>query len=276
MGPIPLVGFPPPRIPALAMFEYEDAPSTASPITPSFPNSTTRLPLDKYVAKLKAYGSSTMVLPAKVNKDLIWTIGIAWVDCYKSEKCIQKVMGQIQNITFDDPVHTSILQAYASGENGVYRTDFPDRPPSLNVTVAGGQDPNYKVGSRGTRVKVLNFGDSVRIVFQNILDAGILDHPIHLHGHDFYVIGRGYGIYNPASDPKSFNLMNPPAYNTFGVPNGGWLAIQFQANNPGVWLLHCHFERHKSWGMMTAFITKNGLGKAQSSTSPLHPLPKCP
>jgi laccase len=70
--------------------------------------------------------------------------------------------------------------------------------------------------------------------------------------------------------------VNPPAYNTFPVPNGGWLAFQFHANNPGVWFLHCHFDRHQSWGMDMVFITKNGRTKAQSLLGPNHPLPKCP
>ncbi|KAG0600056.1 hypothetical protein M758_11G003900 [Ceratodon purpureus] len=274
VGPIPIVGRPPPRIPALAMFEYEEASSSASPVTPKFPNNVTLKPLNQYVAKLHAFGDSVITLPKKLNKDLIWTIGTAWVDCKKPEPCVQKVMGMIQNISFDDPVGTSILQAYASGANGVYQTNFPDEAPSLKVNLTG-TDPHYRNGTRGTRVKTLNFGDNVRIVFQNVFAAGILDHPVHLHGHDFYVIGRGYGIYNSAKDPKSFNLVDPPAYNTFGVPNGGWLAIQFIANNPGVWLLHCHFDRHKSWGMEMVFITKNGHGSAQSLAPPLHPLPKC-
>jgi laccase len=257
------------------MFEYVDAPSSAAPETPKFPNNITLKPLDKYVAKLKAFGESVTVLPKKVNQDLIYTIGIAFVDCIAPEPCAHKIMGQIQNITFDDPVHTSILQAYASGENGVYTADFPNRPPSLDISLTSA-DPHYFNGSRGTRVKMLNFGDTVRIVFQNVFDAGILDHPVHLHGHDFYVIGRGYGLYDPAKDPESFNLVNPPAYNTFPVPNAGWLALQFHANNPGVWLLHCHFDRHRSWGMQMVFITKNGRSKAQSLLGPNHPLPKCP
>ncbi|KAG0612319.1 hypothetical protein M758_6G018500 [Ceratodon purpureus] len=274
VGPVPLVGLPPPRIPALAMFEYEEARSSASPVTPRFPNNVTLRPLDQYVKKLRAYGESTMTLPRKVHKDLVYTIGTAWVDCIASEPCVQKIMGQIQNITFQDPQHTSILQAYASGANGVYKTNFPDHPPSLKLNLTA-PDPHYRNGTRDTRVKMLNFGDTVRIVFQNVFAAGILDHPVHLHGHDFYVVGRGYGIFDPAKDPKSYNLRNPPAYNTFGVPNGGWVAIQFFANNPGVWLLHCHFERHKSWGMEMVFITKNGRGRSQRLLGPKHPLPKC-
>jgi laccase len=275
VGPNSAFGVPPPHIPALAEFEYVGTPSSAAPESPKFPNNITLKPLDKYVSKLRAYGESITVLPKKVTQDLIYALGLGFVNCIPPEPCAFKFMAQIQNITFDLPKHTSILQAYASGENGVYTADFPDRPPTVDVDLAF-PDPHYFNGTRGTRVKELDFGDTVRIVFQNVFALGILDHPIHLHGHDFYVIGRGYGDYDPAKDPASFNLVNPPAYNTFPVPNGGWLAFQFHANNPGVWFLHCHFDRHQSWGMDMVFITKNGHSTSQSLLGPTHPLPKCP
>jgi laccase len=256
------------------MFKYKGAPSSATPKTPTFPNNVTLEPLNAYNAKLRAYGESKKRLPKKVDKDLIYTINNGLVRCVAPEPCGLKVAGMIQNISFEDPQHTSILEAYVSGANGVYTTDFPDQPPSLSLSLTAA-DPNYVIGSRGTKVKMLNFGDTVRIVFQNVYAGGILDHPVHLHGHDYYVIGRGYGLYDPATDPKKFNLVNPPAYNTFGVPNGGWLAIQFFADNPGVWLVHCHFERHKSWGMSMVFITKNGNKKSQTLPKPLHRLRKC-
>ncbi|CAA7018543.1 unnamed protein product [Microthlaspi erraticum] len=47
-----------------------------------------------------------------------------------------------------------------------------------------------------------------------------------------------------------FNLEDPPYLNTIGVPVGGWATIRFVANNPGLWLLHCHFDIHQTWGMM--------------------------
>lgn len=270
VGPSPIgVGFPPPRISALGLFEYTNAlPSKV--IVPKFPNNVTLKPTDKYVAKLKNLGTYT--LKKTPDQDLIYTVDNAFVFCKPSEPCPFKVMGAIQNITFDDPVGTSILQAYASGANGVYTADFPDKPPTLDIDITSG-DPNYIFGSRGTRVKILNFGDVVQLVIQNVFALGVLDHPFHLHGHDFYVVGRGYGIYDPAKDPASFNLVDPPLFNTYSLPNPGWLAIRFHANNPGVWLLHCHFERHIAWGMMMPFITKNGGGLTLKP--PTHPLPAC-
>jgi laccase len=67
-------------------------------------------------------------------------------------------------------------------------------------------------------------------------DTSILQfeiHPFHLHGNSFYIVGSGSGNYDPATSPATFNLVNPPLRNTYGVPYGGWVAIRFRADNPG-------------------------------------------
>lgn len=90
------------------------------------------------------------------------------------------------------------------------------------------------------RVKVLNYNESVEIVFQgtNVLDHS-MSHPMHLHGYSFYVVGYGFGNYDNVTDPKRFNLVDPPQVTTFAIPRKGWLAIRFTANNPGM----CLFDR---------------------------------
>ncbi|OWM71981.1 hypothetical protein CDL15_Pgr017864 [Punica granatum] len=57
------------------------------------------------------------------------------------------------------------------------------------------------------------------------------DHPMHLHGYSFYVVGSGYRNFNNETDPKDYNLVDPPEVNTFSVPKNGWIAITFRANN---------------------------------------------
>ncbi|KAJ3700539.1 hypothetical protein LUZ61_004244 [Rhynchospora tenuis] len=90
----------------------------------------------------------------------------------------------------------------------------------------------------------------------NILGAE--NHPMHLHGHIFYVVGSGFGNFNNQTDPLSYNLVDPPRGSTIGVPKNGWATIRFRATNPGVWFMHCHVDRHMVWGMEMVFITKNG------------------
>jgi hypothetical protein len=43
----------------------------------------------------------------------------------------------------------------------------------------------------------------------------------------------------------------------------------------GVWVMHCHFERHLSWGMDTVFIVKNGPSATTSIRGQPPKLPTC-
>jgi FtsP/CotA-like multicopper oxidase with cupredoxin domain len=89
-----------------------------------------------------------------------------------------------------------------------------------------------------------------------------LPHPIHLHGHDFWVIGEGKGKFDFTSGPK-FNLKNPPRRDTHqvtgnnGTPGaGGYVVIAFKADNPGTWLMHCHIPFHISGGLGLQFVER--------------------
>ncbi|KAG0588563.1 hypothetical protein KC19_2G252500 [Ceratodon purpureus] len=269
---VPNVGAPPPSTPALVIIQYEGSNSTDSPVTPEFPSMFNLMPVDNYTSFLK--GLEPYSLPETVDVELVYVAGIASVNCNASEPCTTKIAGTIQNSTFDDPQNTSVLEAYYNNIPGVFTTDVPDLPPVFEDFTSQ-PDRNYILGNRGTRTRVLQFNDVVQLVLQNVNAFGILDHPFHLHGHDFYVVGRNYTNFNPDVDPAGFNLVDPPKFNTISIPNGGWVALRFQANNPGVWLLHCHFERHKTWGMEMAFITENGSGANETLPGPLHPPPSC-
>lgn len=61
------------------------------------------------------------------------------------------------------------------------------------------------------------------------------EHPLHLHGHWFWVEGRGrrnVGDFDPARDKlKRWPLLR----DTATVPAGSWMVLRFVATNPGVW-----------------------------------------
>jgi FtsP/CotA-like multicopper oxidase with cupredoxin domain len=79
-------------------------------------------------------------------------------------------------------------------------------------------------------------GESIRFVFRN--PTG-MDHPFHLHGHQFHVLGR----------PGALNLKDPALKDTVLVPARSELAVQWVADNPGRWFFHCHIEWHLATGM---------------------------
>ena len=86
---------------------------------------------------------------------------------------------------------------------------------------------------KGTKLFKLKFGSEVQIVLQDTSIVTVEDHPMHLHGYQFYVVGSGFGNFDPRNDPAKFNLVDPPERNTIGTPPGGWVAIRFVADNPG-------------------------------------------
>lgn len=93
-----------------------------------------------------------------------------------------------------------------------------------------------------------------------------IPHPIHLHGHDFYVLGRGQGVFDKNSSPSSLTFENPTRRDTAMLPGGGWLAIAFPLDNPGAWLMHCHIAWHVSDGLAVQFLeTKDKIPLGDSS-----------
>ncbi|XP_049881247.1 uncharacterized protein LOC126377517 isoform X2 [Pectinophora gossypiella] len=98
-----------------------------------------------------------------------------------------------------------------------------------------------------------------------IVDEGVTfdaNHPFHLHGHNFRVVGmRRLANQTTVEDVKAFdkagfmtrNLRNAPLKDTVTVPDGGYTIIRFKADNPGYWLFHCHIEFHVEVGMALVF-----------------------
>lgn len=76
----------------------------------------------------------------------------------------------------------------------------------------------------------------------------VMGHPIHLHGHKFWVLGSGSGSFPGSSTSEvqdsSLDLVNPSYRDTFVLPKGGWTVIRYITDNPGAWFFHCHIEWH--------------------------------
>ncbi|KAL8790922.1 MAG: hypothetical protein Q9213_000347 [Squamulea squamosa] len=81
---------------------------------------------------------------------------------------------------------------------------------------------------------------------------GTIAHPIHLHGHDFWILAQATGPWDGTTD--SFTTINPPRRDTATLPAQGHLAIAFRLDNPGTWLLHCHIVWHASQGLALEIV----------------------
>jgi FtsP/CotA-like multicopper oxidase with cupredoxin domain len=84
----------------------------------------------------------------------------------------------------------------------------------------------------GTASLVAKKGDRVRIRIGNL---SMDNHPIHIHGHAFEVVGTdGGAIPAGARWPET----------TIDVHPGATRDIEFVADNPGDWAFHCHKSHH--------------------------------
>ncbi|CAL5192115.1 unnamed protein product [Lathyrus oleraceus] len=216
-------------------------------------------------------------LPKTVDRHFFFTVGLGISQCSKNQACQgpnnTRVAAAINNVSFVMP-NTALLQAHFFNKSkGVFTTDFPSNPPfKFNYT---GTPPKNIMVTSGTKVVVLPYNTKVELVLQDTSIIGAESHPLHLHGFNFFIVGQGNGNFDPKKDPSKFNLVDPPERNTAGVPSGGWVALRFLADNPGVWFMHCHLEVHTSWGLKMAWVVQDGKGRNQKLPPPPSDLPKC-
>lgn len=85
--------------------------------------------------------------------------------------------------------------------------------------------------------KVINKGDRVEMVFSN---KNTMSHPMHFHGHVFQV-----------TEIDGVPIENGALRDTILVQPNTTVKVQFDANNPGIWLNHCHNLYHLAAGMVT-------------------------
>jgi laccase len=218
-------------------------------------------------------------VPGPVTQELFTTVGLGLFDCRPGPFCQgpnnTRFGASMNNISFQLPDRISLLQAHYHHVPGVFTPDFPSYPPvfydftSQNIPRALWQP------ERGTRLYHAKYGAVVQIVFQ---DTGIFaaeEHPMHIHGYHFYVLATGFGNYDPRRDFAKFNLLDPPSRNTIGVPVGGWAVVRLVADNPGVWLVHCHIDAHLTGGLAMALLVEDGKTELEATVPPPYDLPVC-
>jgi FtsP/CotA-like multicopper oxidase with cupredoxin domain len=102
-------------------------------------------------------------------------------------------------------------------------------------------------------------GDVVRMTISN--SSGDV-HPMHLHGHHAVVLSRN-GVRSTGS---------PWWVDTLNVADGDTYEIAFVADNPGIWMDHCHNLQHASDGLLAhlayAGVTEPYLVGGTDSNAP--------
>lgn len=102
----------------------------------------------------------------------------------------------------------------------------------------------------GPQSNVYDYGSnkSVRFVVYNHVPA---PHPMHMHGHNFWVLADGVGhwdgtVANPNNPQRrDVHIMRPASLDQ--TPS--YMVVQIEMDNPGIWPFHCHIAWHVSAGL---------------------------
>ncbi|KAF3327761.1 putative laccase-9 [Carex littledalei] len=228
----------------VAILEYKTNHSAASlrPIFTSLPKYNDTNASDAFTRGLRSLANSDdlAVVTQTADVKMYITLSANTQMCHNIS-CLgpnnTRLATSMNNASFQTP-KIDVLDAYYNSIAGVYTTDFPDQPPNFFNFTGDTNQENLAFVDKSTKVKVLEYNSTVEIVFQGTnLEYGDVTHPIHLHGHRFYAVGRGTGNFDNKTDPLSYNLVDPPHQNTLGVPKNGWATIRFRAANPGEFIV---------------------------------------
>ncbi len=110
------------------------------------------------------------------------------------------------------------------------RLGFLDGRPGLWWSINGHLYPDVPMFT-------VREGDVVKFHIENHSGQ---THPMHLHGHHAVVISRD----------SHQSIGSPLWVDSIDVPDGGSVDLVFVADNPGIWMDHCHNLPHAAEGLV--------------------------
>jgi FtsP/CotA-like multicopper oxidase with cupredoxin domain len=152
---------------------------------------------------------------------------------YHAHVSMQEAMGMVGPFI----IHPKKPHEPVVDQDFVLITQEFDILPNTTIPNSQGMDFNFLTFNGRcapmTTPLVVKLGHRVRLRLINFSTAD--HHPIHLHGHTFWVTGtEGGRIPEPAWIPANNVLV--------GVAQAR--DVEFIANNPGDWIMHCHMFHH--------------------------------
>ncbi|KAJ9133544.1 Multicopper oxidase [Pleurostoma richardsiae] len=141
---------------------------------------------------------------------------------------------------------------YAFFNNITYKS--PVVPSLYTALTSGDLATNPEVYGTYTHSFVLEKDEVFQIVVNN-LDTG--KHPFHLHGHNFQTIIRSdddAGTFEDSNTTAADYSAMPMRRDTIVLNPSGFMVLRFRADNPGIWVFHCHIEWHMSSGLIATMV----------------------
>jgi len=179
------------------------------------------------------------------------------VPAYKITPPSHPTTTEIINITYNSNGTHNLFYM----NNSTFRADYND-PVLLDAKLGHQTFPS--------EYNVYDFGSSqsIRFVVYNYATTGA--HPMHMHGHNMYILATGTGMW----DGTVTNPQNPQRRDVHLLPNApsttdpAYIVVQIDADNPGVWPFHCHIAWHVSAGLYINILERpNDIKKSMSIPS---------
>lgn len=186
-----------------AILEYANAPSGRGQITPVFPvlpgfNDTATA--TAFVNRLRYWKRAPV--PLQIDENLFFAVGLGLINCTNpnSPRCQgpngTRFAASMNNVSFVLPRTNSVMQAYYKGIPGIITADFPPVPP-VQFDYTGNVSRGLWQPVKATKAYKLKYKANVQIVLQDTSIVTPENHPMHLHGYQFYVVGSGFGNFDP-------------------------------------------------------------------------------
>ncbi|GMF23402.1 unnamed protein product [Phytophthora lilii] len=153
-------------------------------------------------------------------------------------------------------INTTVGTGIVSLDGGDFRTlVVPDEPPLFSIA-SGLKTADLPISANA---RAIEYGKHIEVILMNDV---IEQHPFHLHSHVAWVVGSGFAsaedVYSNKLPPSK--LAGPMVRDVYTVPpcevdekgaciKVGYTILRFKADNPGVWMMHCHIDWHMAIGM---------------------------
>ncbi|KAM9904082.1 hypothetical protein OXX79_002972 [Metschnikowia pulcherrima] len=177
--------------------------------------------------------------------------------CWSHETKPYEASSMLTNVSAADVTYNFLLRMFDTVQFTMFE-NMAQLPPDFELS-----KPLLEAWSDGTLDEIsgpavlsprLKKGQVVDIIINNNKH---INHPVHLHGHYVHLLSYSthetfpYDSLLEAStgNCSTLRLVNPPLLDVVLVPVGGHAVLRFTADNPGIWLLHCHNVGHLMGGM---------------------------
>ncbi|KAI0544478.1 Cupredoxin [Xylaria curta] len=191
--------------------------------------------------------------------------GDVWEGCDDMPFDLPEPMREIRayDVHEDNMLYIEYMFRQAQDVNRIFINKTAYVPLSNNATLWKAMEQEF-VPSKANSYNSWDFGLSQQVLLIPEANKGAqivinsrdaMEHPWHLHGHSFQIVGWGPGLFGTPNSTK-WNLKNPMRRDTVTVPAFSHVVIRFEADNPGLWALHCHVAWHMEGGMFVSLAER--------------------